>query len=337
MTTVWSRVRVVGPLAPHAQRFADWLLDRGFTELSVAEQVRLLGHLSRWMIDEQLDAVSLGTEKVDAYCRARRAEGYTARLAPSSLGRVLEFLRDEGVLPVAPTPRPPAGADQLLLDRYEDYLVSERGLAIRVVSMYLKTAALFVADYPGLTAGASVIGAREVTMFCARELPTRGASVAANLAAGLRSFLRFLHVEGVVGAPLGQAVPPVANRKGAGLPRGLAAGTVARMLASCDRRSGLGRRDFAILLLLARLGLRAGEVAGLSLDDFDWRAGELEVRGKGGRHDRLPLPDDVGTAIVAYLQQGRPKTGSRTVFLRAIGPDRGSEPARDHLGGLRGV
>jgi integrase/recombinase XerD len=157
-------------------------------------------------------------------------------------------------------------------------------------------------------------------MFCTRELPGRSPSVAANLAAGLRSFLRFLHVEGVVGAPLGQAVPPVAHRKGTGLPRGLPRGAVARLLASCDRRTRLGRRDFAILLLLARLGLRAGEIAGLSLDDIDWRAGEIVVHGKGARDDRLPLPDDVGTAIVGYLKRGRPKTDSRTVFLRAIAP-----------------
>jgi len=193
-------------------------------------------------------------------------------------------------------------------------------LADRVVSMYLKTAALFVADYPELAAGPAVIGAGEVNMFCVRELPARTPSAAANLAAGLRSFLRFLHVEGVVGAPLGQAVPPVANRKGTGLPRGLDSGAVARLLASCDRRTRLGRRDFAILLVLARLGLRAGEIAGLSLDDIDWRAGEIVVHGKGGRDDRLPLPDDVGAAIVGYLRRGRPKTDSRTVFVRAIAP-----------------
>ena len=204
--------------------------------------------------------------------------------------------------------------------RYEHYLLDQRGLVDRVVAMYLRSARLFLADCPGLAAGGAVIGTAEVSMFCVRELPKRSPSAAANLAAGLRSFLRFLHIEGVVGAPLAQAVPPVANRKGTGLPRGLGPGAMASLLASCDRRTRLGRRDFAILLLLGRLGLRAGEVAGLSLDDIDWRAGEIMVHGKAGRDDRLPLPDDVGTAIVGYLQRGRPKSEGRAVFVRAIAP-----------------
>jgi integrase/recombinase XerD len=129
-----------------------------------------------------------------------------------------------------------------------------------------------------------------------------------------------LHLEGVVQAPLAQAVPRVACRKGAGLPRFLAPEIVARLLASCDRRTGRGRRDYAILLVLARLGLRAGEIAAMSLDDVDWRAGELVVHGKGRREDRLPLPSDVGDALVAYLRRGRPRTEVRTVFLRDVAP-----------------
>lgn len=320
MATAWTRVKVVGPLAPHVGRFAEGLVYLGYTDLSAAEQVRLMGHVSRWMLGEGLEAGALDDGAVEAYCRARRAEGYTARLKPSSLGRVLGFLRSEGVL----VPESPAalavGADERLLAAYESYLVGERGLVELVVVMFLKTAALFLADCPGLADGTRVIGAASVSAFCVRELPGRSPSVAANRAAGLRSFLRFLHVEGVVGAPLAQAVPPVANRKGAGLPRGLAPSVIAGLLASCDQRTRRGRRDYAILLLLARLGLRAGEIARLSLEDMDWRAGEIVVHGKGGRCDRLPLPDDVGAAIAGYLQRGRPRTDSRTVFLRAIAP-----------------
>lgn len=320
MTRAWSRVRMVGPLAPWARPFAEWLLGQGYTELSTAEQVRLMGHLSRWMIGEGLEPVSLCPVQVAAYLRARRAEGYTARLGPRTLGKLLEFLGAEGVIAMPSAAAAPVSAEEQLLARYEDYLAVERGLVDRVVSMYLSSAALFVAHHPGLAADAGRIGASEVTRFCSRELPKRSRSVAANLAAGLRSFLRFLHVEGVLAAPLWQAVPPVANRKGTGLPRGLAPGTVARLLASCDRRTRRGRRDFAILLLLARLGLRAGEIAALSLEDIDWRAGQIVIHGKGGRHDVLPLPDDVGSAIVGYLQRGRPRTEVRTIFVRAIAP-----------------
>ena len=319
MTTVWLKVRVTGPLAPYGGRFAEWLLNQGYTDLSTAEQLRLMGHLSRWMVGEALGVASLGPEAVEAYCRARRAQRYTARLVPTSLGKLVEFLGREGVTP-ARSSAEVADADQLLLCRYRQFLVEQQGLVEGVVSAYLRSASLFLAAYPGLATGASAVGTAEVSTFCVRELPKRGPGAAANLAAGLRSFLRFLHLKGLARSPLSQAVPPVATRTGTGLPRGLAPRAVASLLGSCDRRTGIGRRDFAILLLLARLGLRAGEVAGLVLDDFDWHAGEVVIHGKGGRDDRLPLPDDVGTAIVGYLQRGRPKTPGRAVFIRAIAP-----------------
>jgi site-specific recombinase XerC len=243
-----------------------------------------------------------------------------ARLTPGSLGRLLAFLQAQGVMLAAPAARPPAGAEEELLGRYRAYLVEERSLVPAVVSQYLKAAALFMDDYPGAVTGQRALDAAAVSAFCARELPRRGRGSAADLASALRSFLRFLNVEGVVGTPLAQAVPAVANRKGCGLPRALPPATVARLLASCDRRTRLGRRDYAMLMLLARLGLRAGEVASMSLDDIAWRVGELTVHGKGGRDDRLPLP--VGAALAAYLRS-RPRVTTRAVFCgRRLRPAR---------------
>jgi integrase len=141
----------------------------------------------------------------------------------------------------------------------------------------------------------------------AAECSRRGVGSAKILVTGLRSFLRFLHVAGLAPGPLVSAVPAVAGWRGSSLPRALPVTQVRRLLASCDRRRAVGRRDFAILMLLARLGLRAGEVAALELGDIDWRAGELVVRGKGRRQERLPLPVDVGEAIVGYLRRGRPR------------------------------
>ena len=138
---------------------------------------------------------------------------------------------------------------------------------------------------------------------------------------GLRSFLRYLHLVGRIEAPLVWALPAIADLRDRTLPRGLEPAAVTRLLASCDRRSLVGRRDFAILLLLSRLGLRAGEVAGLQLDDVDWRRGLLLIRGKGGRYDELPLPDDVGRAVVSYLRR-RPRCPSRAVFVRVTAPRR---------------
>jgi len=271
------------------------------------------------LADEGLEAAAFTPERVEAFCIARRAEGYRGLRTAKALAPLQEFLQRQGVLPPPPAPGP-TSAEQQLLERYQDYLVCERGLTERVVSHWVQAAALFVAEHPKLAEGGPAVGAAAVSAFCARELPRRSGSAARNLAAALRSFLRFLHVEGLVGAPLAQAVPPVAGRKSTGLPRGVGSTTVARLLASCDQRIGVGRRDYAVLLLLARLGLRAGEVARLRLDDIDWRNGELVVHGKGGREERLPLPTDVGAAMAGYLWRGRPHAGTRTVVLRAIAP-----------------
>ncbi len=313
----WTRVKVAGVLAPYASGFGRELRSCGYTDVSTAEQLRVMAHLSRWMAREGLDALSC--EQVAAYCEARKADGYVARLTPASLGRLQAFLRARGVLSAPPAAGAPASPAERLLGRYEAHLVDERGLVPAVVSQYLKAAALFLAAYPGAAVGQPGPDAAAVSAFCARELPQRSRAGAADLASALRSFLRFLHVEGLVVTPVAQAVPAVANRKGCGLPRALPPATVAKLLASCDRRTRLGRRDYAMLMLLARLGLRAGEVASMSLDDLGWRAGELTVHGKGGREDRLPLPCDVGAALAAWLRS-RPRVTTRAVFLRATAP-----------------
>jgi len=320
-----SKVRVVGPLAPYASGFDRQLRGRGYTRLSADQQLRLMAHVSRWLAGEGLEAAALTAERVEAFCVARRGKGYRGLRTTKALAPLRGFLQQQGALPQLAA-RAPAGEDERLLARYRDYLVDERGLAERGVAKWVQAAGLFLAEYPGLLGEGPALDAGHVGAFCVHELPVRGGSAARNLAAALRSFLRFLHVEGVVGAPLAQGVPAVAARKGAGLPRGVTPAALARLLASCDRRTRLGRRDYAILLLLSRLGLRAGEVAGLTLDDVDWRAGELVVRGKGGRVERLPLPPDVGAAVAGYLHRGRPRSESRAVFLRVIAPAVGLAP-----------
>jgi integrase len=188
---------------------------------------------------------------------------------------------------------------------------------------YGPAARLFLASRDGSDGlGLERLCAADVTSFLAGECPKRSMSGARDLVCALRSLLRYLHLAGVIEVPLVWAVPSVADLRDRTLPRGLEPGAVKRLLASCDRRRLVGRRDFAILLLLSRLGLRAGEVAGLRLDDVDWRRGELLVRGKGGRHDVLPLPVDVGEAVVSYLRR-RPRCERRELFLRMTAPREG--------------
>ena len=159
-----------------------------------------------------------------------------------------------------------------------------------------------------------------VSEFVLREARRSCVGSAKCMVTRLRALLRFLHVEGEIGYSLADAVPSVAGWRLASLVKALDARSVARLLASCDRRTRVGRRDFAIVTLLSRLGLRAGEVAALRLSDVDWRAGELLVRGKGSRQEGLPLPVDVGETLAGWLARGRPRRESVFVFTRVRAP-----------------
>jgi site-specific recombinase XerD len=213
------------------------------------------------------------------------------------------------------------------LDRFRDYLADERGVAPQGVVRYTRIAALFLRSVAvGDEVDWATVSAAEVSTFVVKECANRGGSAARNLAAALRSFLRFLHVDGWTPVGLAAAVPPVAGWRAQALPSGLDPGQVSQLLAGCDRRREIGRRDFAVLTVLVRLGLRAGEVAAMRLEDIDWRAAEIVVHGKNRRDERLPLPNDVGSALADHLRQGRPATTSRAVFLRMLAPRQALTP-----------
>ncbi len=316
-----SRVGVTGPLAAFAEGFAGELARLGYRPNAAADQLRLMAHLSRWMDAGHLEAAALTPPLTGAFLAARRAEGYVLWLSPRALVPLLGYLRRLGVVPVAaPAPVTPAEA---LLERYRRYLVTERGLAATTARGYADMARPFLAGR-GEAGGLGQLTAADVTAFVLATCPGMRKGSAKLMVTALRSLLGFLHLEGLIGEPLGQHVPSVASWRLAGLPRALEPGQVQVLLASCDQHTAAGRRDFAMLTLLARLGLRAGEVAALMLDDIDWRAGEITVRGKGSRCERLPLPADAGEAIAGYLLDGRPGPfeGARQVFLRARAPHR---------------
>ena len=208
-----------------------------------------------------------------------------------------------------------------VLDCYRVFLVDERGLAAESVRCYLLDARVFLTQLPDpLGLALAGLSAGQVTGFVLGYCRGRNTWSAKAMVTGLRSLLRFLHVAGLVPVPLVGAVPSVASWRGASLPRALAAGQVQAMLASCDLATVVGRRDHAVLVMLARLGLRTVEVARLGLDDVDWRSGHLLVRGKGDRVERLPLPVQVGQVLVDYLRDGRPSGDCRALFVRVRAP-----------------
>jgi integrase/recombinase XerD len=320
-----SGVALPGPLAQYAEGFAAELSGRGYAGRSVGDHCRLLAEVSRWLGVRELDAGALSEGLAEEFLAECRAAGRRLRARAGSLEPLLAYLRELGLVRVPDIA--PAGEIDAVLARFSWYLAAERGLAEKTISLRAKLVRPFLA---GLTGSGGLdlrsLTAEEVTAFIVAESRLRPASVPPTVTA-LRSLLRFLHVDGVIAAGLAGAVPTARSRRLAGLPKTLTSGQVAAMLAACDLGTAVGRRNLAILTLLSRLGLRAGEVAALRLDDIDWRRGEISIAGKGARHDRLPLPREAGTAIVAYLQDGRPRAGMREVFLCARAPYRPMHPA----------
>jgi site-specific recombinase XerD len=309
-------------LAEYAVGFADHLAGQGYAEGSIRQQLGLISQLSRWLAAEGLDAKGLTELEAERFLAARRARGVRLFRSLLALEPVIGYLRGLGVAP-APMILPLSPLEELV-ERYRRYLLVERTLTVGSVRIYLQTVRLFLARFDAIDhVELDQITASEVSAFVLAEASRRPGTSIGSVATALRSLLGFLHVEGMLDRSLTGAVPGVGAWRGAALPRPLAAGELRGLLASCDRHTAIGRRDFAILLLMGRMGLRCGEVAGLTLEDIDWRAGELTIYGKGRRDERLPLPVDVGQALTAYIRRDRPRGAPvRTVFVTALAPHR---------------
>lgn len=314
------RVHVKGPLAPYAAGFEEVLAGQGYR--SPTDHLYVMAQLSRWLLIQHLEAADLTAAGLEDFARWRSAGGYISPVSPSRMSRLVDYLVNSGVTGSS-EPVVPATAAEVLIERYVRYLVEQRSLVAQSVRVYTDVARAFLLSLAAEgELGLQSLTTAEVTRFVLAECQRCKVASAKAMTTRLRSLLRFLYVEGLTANPLAGAVPSVASWRLASLPRALPASQVASLLKSCDRRKAVGRRDFAVLVLLSRLGLRAGEVARLRLGDFDWRAGEVVVRGKGGRTDRLPLPVDVGEAVVAWLQRGRPRCELLSVFVLVRAPHR---------------
>ena len=313
-----------GPLVTQVGPFARSLREQGYTLSSIRRQVLLAAGFSRWLKQQGVACRSITSDHPPRYLRSRARQVRPGRGDAAALRHLLAFLRGKGVMRAEKTPArrlPPA---ERCVQAYEKYLRDARGLATVTILNYVPFIRRFLQDRFGDgPVTLAHLGARDVGRFVqrqARQLHLRRAKL---LTTALRSFLRYARYCGGTQRDLAAAVPVVANWSMASIPRAIAADQVRQLLASIDRRTAIGRRDYAIVLLLARLGVRSGEVVQLELEDIDWTAGQLSVRGKRGRRSELPLSKEVGAAIAAYLRRGRPVSPSRRVFLRAKAPIRG--------------
>lgn len=318
-----------GPLAGYAAGYRCELERRGFSPRAVRDHLGVVGQLDRWLAGERLCAADLAVARAGQFFAARRAAGQRRVPAMQTLAPLFAYLQDQHVLrPEEPAAATPA---EELLASYRRYLARERGVAPLTVLRYERMARRFLAGriaQAGTQTGAEDLNGAEVTAYlvgCCSRLTTIGS--AKREAADLRSLLRFFYLKGITATDLGTAMPPVAGWRDTRLPAVMSAADVTALLTACDRSRPSGLRDLAILTLLARLGLRSGEVAALQLGDIDWRAGEIVVRGKARREDRLPLTVEAGEAIAGYLTGGRPRSGCPGVILTLYAPYREIHPS----------
>jgi integrase/recombinase XerD len=309
-----ARVRVSGPLAVHAEGFRAMLAGRGYAPSSAAGQLQVMAHLSRWLAEQDRSAADVTPGAVEEFLLARKGAGYRRWLSRRAVAPLLEYLEAAGlaIRAAAPGPLVPGGA---ALAGFRDYLVTERGLAASTVRNYLDAARLLAAQdrvrLDALTAG-------DVTRFVVAQCRDRRTGSATVLVTGLRALLRYLHLAGFTSVSLAGAVPSAASASP--LPEAIGPVQASLLLGSCDRGTAAGLRDYAVLVLLVRLGLRVSEVAAMELGDIDWRGGLVTIRGKGSRLDQLPLPADAGQAIAAWLRGGRPGCSCRRVFTTLLAP-----------------
>jgi integrase/recombinase XerD len=311
-----------GSLGEYVDEFARQLSEDGYARASARYALQLVADLGRWMVRRKVVAQQLTPEHLACYLRYRSRHRHFRSGDAAIVQRLLSLLREKDIVaPAALIERSPA---QRLEEEFRLYLQRERRLAPATVLNYAQFVQRFLAQF---VADEQVrldrLCAADVVRFVQHEAARLHPKQSKLMTTALRSFLQYARYRGLISIDLRSSVPTVANWSMASLPRALSSEEVQQLLSRCDRHTAVGRRNWAILLLLARLGLRAGEVVGLRLEDLDWEAGELCIRSSGARSDRLPLPHEVGAAVAEYLRLARPNCSSRRVFVRMRAPYRG--------------
>jgi len=308
------------PLGLHLRTFAASLLECGYTDGAVHAKLGLLGDLERWLRRTKRAVNHLDERLLEAFLKHKRR---IRKGEPKTLQQFLDHLRKRAVVPGRKVVRDKSPLADIL-SHYETYLRSERGLVTATVLNYQPFVRKFLVErFREGPFRLREIKPSDISDFVLRHAHSMAVGRAQLMTTAFRSFFRFLFQKGELQADLAASVPTVADWRLSTVPKHLTPEEIERVLKACNRRTANGRRDYALLLLLARLGLRAGEVVALQLDDINWRVGEIILRGKGLFHDRMPLPADVGQALTSYLRRDRPVCATRRVFVCMKAPPRG--------------
>ncbi len=312
-----------GPLGPHIDELIAQLQGQNYARHSIRCKIRVVADFSRWLAKRQIGADAVDSDRVQRFLAdrgrsARRPLGDTA-----ALRQMVDLLRQKHV--TEPSARSSALSERERVEKdFSEHLLQDQGLRPSTPVCYLRHISRFLQECfgNGPLRFDQLVGA-DITGFIRRHTRGYSSSRAQQVVTALRSFLQYLRLRGLITIELTACIPKIAHWSLAKLPAFLRPDQVKRVLRLCDRGSAAGRRDYAMLLLLARLGLRIGEVAALTLDSINWQDGILTIRGKGGRWSQMPLPQDVGEAIVDYLEHGRPRCPDRHIFVCTKAPWRG--------------
>jgi site-specific recombinase XerD len=295
------------------------MCSEGYARQTREVQIRVVADFNRWLARRRLGVQEITADLFEPFLQARARRRHLTRCDISALKRLLRLLVRERI--VSTPARPAVTPVEALLTEFGHYLREERALSSRTQFYYLIFVGEFLKErFGNRSVDLSSLCAGDVTGFARRRAATIQSKRVQLMTTALRSFLRFARYRGDINKDLAACVPAIANWKLSTIPRAIPADQVELLLSSIDRKTAVGRRDYAILLILARLGLRAGEIKALTLGDLDWEEGLIKVRGKAGRYSQLPLPADVGEAIADYLRNARPTSESRSVFLRSRAP-----------------
>jgi integrase/recombinase XerD len=326
MGTALLMLKASGPLERFETGFAEHIALFGYGRSHARTLKLLFRELDRWLAVSKLQAENLRVSDVDRFLADRVLAGQKVSITKRAMKPLLGYLRDIGItLHEKPDHGTPGNLVQII-DRFRRYLTEERGVTSAVANQYVSQVRPFMEAYGSVSRHSAEnfkgLGEADVIAFVAANCPGMGGGRASLFVTALRSLLTFLHLTGHIDRSMAASVPSVPGRRLTGVPKGVEPNVLEQLLASCDRNTRIGSRCFAVLTMLSRLGLRAGEVANLQLDDINWRSGVIViVRAKGNRTEALPLPADVGEALADYISRWRPANAvGRTAFVRVQAP-----------------
>lgn len=323
--TSWARERLRSScVGPYLDGFSVALADAGCSHRTIVTYIRLSSHLGHWADARRIGIGSWDEDIIPRFrrhlgrCTCRQRHKGVFRGAREAIKRLLTHLRERGVV-AASCSNGCTRSAPAIVQRFSAWMVRHRGLTASTVSTYEINLHPFIAKFGEDLAE---LDATKVRDFVVAQIGRRGREGAYRLAVAVRSFLRFAVADGLLRAGIEHCIPSVPRYRLSSLPRYISASDVDRVIRCCNLSTAHGRRDHAVLMLLARLGLRAGDIVAMKLSDLDWRRGTLRVRGKGQRETLLPLPQDAGDALLRYLEDGRPASHYEHVFLTVAAPTR---------------